>query len=137
MNNLALVNGIRIFVYSKEIDMRSGFERLSYFITEELGMGLSIGDLFLFFSKNSRRLKVLFFDGTGLVLVTKRLEVGRFVSLIDLFERREISLHDFQKIFRGDNTFLSTIDIKFDTYLLNADFRENTSLRSGNKPGSS
>lgn|SRR3990167_1188682 len=131
MSNLTLSKGIRIFVFNREIDMRSGFERLSYFVEEEMQANLGIGDLFLFFSKNNRRLKVLFFDGTGLVLVTKRLEVGRFVSLSDLFEKREISLRDFQKIFRGDNTFLSTIDIKFGTYLLDADIDANINENTG------
>ena len=36
------------------------------------------GDLFLFVSRNCKRAKVLYFDGTGLCLLAKRLECGSF-----------------------------------------------------------
>src|SRR4051794_15015290 len=36
------------------------------------------GDVFIFRAKRADRVKLLVFDGTGLVLVTKRLEAGRF-----------------------------------------------------------
>ncbi|WP_434348712.1 IS66 family insertion sequence element accessory protein TnpB [Myxococcus virescens] len=42
------------------------------------GGELLTGDVFLFVGQSRKRAKVLYFDGTGLVLVTKRLYRGRF-----------------------------------------------------------
>jgi len=39
--------------------------------------------LFLFVSRNRKRAKVLYFDGTGLCLLAKRLEKGRFAAVCD------------------------------------------------------
>ena len=36
------------------------------------------GDVFIFRPRRAGRVKILVYDGTGLVLVTKRLEAGRF-----------------------------------------------------------
>ena len=74
----------RVFVYSKNIDMRWAFERLSYLVKEEMGEDINFGDLFLFLGSNRRRLKGLFYDGSGLVLLTKRTEKKCFMSVSDL-----------------------------------------------------
>jgi len=74
----------RAFVYFKNIDMRWSFERLSYLVKAEMGEDISFGDLFLFLGSNRRRLKALFYDGSGLVLVTKRTERKCFMSVSDL-----------------------------------------------------
>jgi transposase len=37
------------------------------------------GDVFIFRSKRADRLKLILWDGSGLCLVTKRLEAGNFV----------------------------------------------------------
>jgi transposase len=42
---------------------------------------LLTGDLFLFVSHDRKRAKVLYFDGTGLCLLSKRLEKGKFSPL--------------------------------------------------------
>jgi transposase len=59
------------------------------------------GHIYLFFGKNRKRLKAIYFDGTGLVLVSKRLERGSFMSIAELNEKREISLSDLKLIFHG------------------------------------
>ena len=59
------------------------------------------GDLFLFLGKNPRRVKVILFDGTGLVLVSKRLEKGRFQRVADFDAREEISIDELGLIFQG------------------------------------
>ena len=89
-------------MYQKPIDMRWGFERLSYLIVEEMGHRLDIGDLFLFLGKNRRRLKALHFDGSGLVLFVKRMEKKRgFMNVMELDGRVEISHWEFELLLHG------------------------------------
>jgi len=47
------------------------------------------------------RLKAIYYDGSGLVLVAKRIERGSFMSITELSESREISLADLKLIFHG------------------------------------
>ncbi len=77
-----------IFIYSKEIDMRWGFERLSYIIRERMGKDINYGDLFLFLGFNRKRLKALTFDGSGLILMSKRLEKKNFMLVSDLISHK-------------------------------------------------
>jgi transposase len=93
--------GLRVFVYSSAIDMRAGFERLSYFVREHLRGHIDQGHVYLFFGKNRRRLKAIYFDGSGLVLVAKRIERGNFMSITELDGRGEITLADLRLIFHG------------------------------------
>jgi transposase len=72
--------GLRIFIYQDPIDMRLGFERLLHFVRDQMKNDINQGHLYLFLGKNRRRVKALFFDGTGLVLIAKRIERGRFMA---------------------------------------------------------
>lgn len=93
--------GLRVFVYSSAIDMRAGFERLAYFVREHLRGQIDQGHVYLFFGKNRRRLKAIYFDGSGLVLVSKRIERGNFMSFAELDGRGEITVQDLRLIFHG------------------------------------
>ncbi len=69
---------VRVFACAAPVDMRKGFDGLSALVEQQLGGQLLKGDVFLFVGRCRQRAKVLYFDGTGLVLVTKRLFRGRF-----------------------------------------------------------
>lgn len=71
----------RVFALCAPVDMRRGFEGLWALASQQLGRDVLAGDLFLFLGRDCRRAKVLFFDGTGLCLLHKRLEQGRFACL--------------------------------------------------------
>jgi transposase len=94
-------SGLRVFVYKSEIDMRCGFERLHSYCVHQMGAVIDQGHVYLFFGKNRRRVKVLFYDGTGLVLIAKRIEGGRFMSLSGLLGRTEIKLTELKQIMHG------------------------------------
>jgi len=98
--SLRLKPGHRVYVYSEYIDMRGGFEKLSMLIREKIGTDVLSGDLFLFLGKNKRRMKGLCFDGTGLLLIAKRLERGSFMR-IDEFDGLEISVDELDSFLRG------------------------------------
>lgn len=61
--------------------MRKSFNTLSALVEQEMKRDVLSGDLFLFVSRNRKRAKVLYFDGTGLCLLAKRLDKGRFAPL--------------------------------------------------------
>ena len=92
---------IKVFVFQELIDMRLGFERLSYLVREKLSASLNDGHIYLFFGKNRRRIKALYFDGSGLVLVHKRMEKNFLVSAQSLSEIKEVSIADLKLLFHG------------------------------------
>jgi len=60
--------------------MRKSFNTLSGLVSE-MGHDVASGDVFAFVSRNRKRAKVLWYDGTGLCLLAKRLDEGRFAAL--------------------------------------------------------
>jgi transposase len=68
----------RIYVAVGSTDMRKGFEGLSGLVRDQLGLDPLSGHLCLFCNKGRNRLKVLYWDGSGLWICAKRLERGRF-----------------------------------------------------------
>lgn len=103
-------SGLRVFIYKSEIDMRCGFERLHSYCVHQMSAIMDQGHVYLFFGKNRRRLKVLFYDGSGLVLISKRIERGRFMNLTDLLGRSEIKLSELKQIFHGSVIKLPILD---------------------------
>jgi transposase len=93
--------GLRVFVYHSEIDMRAGFEKLHSFCVHHLRANMDQGHIYLFFGKNRRRIKILVYDGSGLVLIAKRIERGRFMSLTELLGRGEITQEELKLIVHG------------------------------------
>jgi len=58
--------------------MRKSFEGLYGLVRDTMGKDPLSGHLFLFANKTRTRLKILFWDGSGLWVCAKRLEKGRF-----------------------------------------------------------
>ena len=72
---------VRVHAFAAPSDMRKGYEGLSALVRQVLGGDPLSGDLFLFANRLRNRAKVLWFDGTGLCVLAKRLDKGRFASL--------------------------------------------------------
>jgi transposase len=68
----------RVLVATRPVDFRRGLNGLAALVQEGLRQDPVAGDVFIFRSKRAERLKIVLWDGTGLVLVAKRLERGAF-----------------------------------------------------------
>ena len=75
---LSFAGSLRVFVALEACDMRAGFNTLQGLVTEKLREDIRSGALFVFSNRRHNRLKILDWDGTGLWLLTKRLEAGTF-----------------------------------------------------------
>ena len=70
--------GVRILLAARPVDFRRGAHALAALAAETLGEDPFSGTVLVFRAKRSDRVKILVYDGTGLVLYSKRLEAGRF-----------------------------------------------------------
>ena len=70
--------GVKVLIAMKPTDFRKGMDGLAALVRETLGANPYGGGIYVFRSKRSDRVKLLFWDGTGLVLAVKRLEQGSF-----------------------------------------------------------
>lgn len=68
----------RIFVALEPVDMRKGFNGLYAHVQGVLLQDPLSGHLFVFTNRTRNRLRVLFWDGSGLWMCAKRLEKGTF-----------------------------------------------------------
>jgi transposase len=76
---LRLLPSTQIFMASKPVDMRKGFDGLMAIIRHEWQTEIFSGHLFVFLGRNQSLVKILHWDRGGLVLYTKRLEQGKFI----------------------------------------------------------
>lgn len=70
--------GARVMVATQPIDFRAGINRLVALTSQVLGSDPYCGDVFVYRSKRADRLKILHWDGSGMILATKWLESGAF-----------------------------------------------------------
>lgn len=71
-------NRVRILVATKPVDFRKGHDGLSALVQSILHKDPFTGTVFVFRSRRADRLKLLYWDGTGLVMAYKRLEDTSF-----------------------------------------------------------
>jgi transposase len=69
---------IRVLVATKPVDFRKGMDGLAAHVLEQLKTDPFSGVIYCFRSKRADRVKLLFWDGSGVCLFAKRLEEGKF-----------------------------------------------------------
>ena len=67
-----------MMVATKPVDFRKGMEGLAALVREAMAADPFCGTVYVFRAKRADRVKLIFWDGTGMVLVAKRLEDGKF-----------------------------------------------------------
>jgi transposase len=70
--------GVRVLVATRPVDFRKGMDGLAAYIQEALKTDPFSGVIYVFRAKRADRVKLLFWDQTGLCLLTKRLEDSKF-----------------------------------------------------------
>lgn len=89
---LAFPAAIRIYVAVEPVDMRKQYDGLWAAAQEQLQEDPKCGAVFCFTNKERTRLKLLYWDGTGVWVLAKRLEQGRFSWPKPGADRRKLSL---------------------------------------------
>lgn len=69
---------IRVLMATKPIDFRKGMNGLAALVQEQLKTDPFGGVIYVFRAKRADRIKLLFWDGSGVCLFCKRLEDGKF-----------------------------------------------------------
>lgn len=75
---LAFPRSVRIFVAVEPVDMRKQYDGLWSAAQSQLGEDPKQGAVFCFTNRERTRLKLLYWDGSGVWVLAKRLEQGRF-----------------------------------------------------------
>jgi transposase len=69
---------VRVLVATRPVDFRKGAEGLGALVRDVMGADPFDGSVYVFRAKRADRVKLVFWDGTGVCLFAKRLEDGRF-----------------------------------------------------------
>lgn len=75
---LSFPGSLKVFVALEACDLRKSFNGLYTLVSERLKEEPRQGALFVFSNRRRTRLKILYWDGTGLWVMIKRLEEGTF-----------------------------------------------------------
>ena len=92
---------VRVVIATRPVDFRKGHDGLAALAQRELGLDPHSGLIIVFRSRRGDRIKVLLWDGSGLVLVYKRLEDGKFACPAIRDAVRRLSRAQFEALFDG------------------------------------
>ncbi|OYV67504.1 MAG: hypothetical protein B7X09_01240 [Acidiphilium sp. 21-66-27] len=80
---IAIPPGVRVLVAMRPVDFRKGAHGLAALAAEVLGEDPFSSAVLVFRAKRTDRIKLLIWDGSGLVLVVMRLSAVEFAALFD------------------------------------------------------
>ena len=90
-----------IVIATKPVDFRLGHDGLAATVQNELGLDPHTGLTVVFRSKRGDRMKVLVWDGSGLVMIYKRLDAGAFAWPTVRDGVMRISRAQYEALFEG------------------------------------
>ena len=92
---------VRIVIATKPVDFRKGHDGLAALAERDLGLDPHSGVIIVFRAKRGDRIKVLLWDGSGMVMSYKRLEEGNFAWPKISDEVMRLSKAQFEALFEG------------------------------------
>lgn len=108
---IALNRRTKIFLCKEPTDMRASYDSLFNKAKTVLNKDPFSGHLFLFVNRTRTSCKSLYYDGTGLVIISKRLEAGRFSKVNQLYQKEIVLTEaEFGLFFEGANLEKRFID---------------------------
>ena len=92
----------RVFMYKEPTDMRASYDTLFEKIKTQLAGDPLSGHLFVFVNPKRTSCKCMYYDGTGLVLICKRLEERKFSKANPLYTNElTLTSAEFSLFFEG------------------------------------
>jgi transposase len=108
---IALNRRTKIFVCKAPTDMRASYDSLSEKVKSALERDPFSGHLFLFVNRVRSSCKCLYYDGTGFVILSKRMEQGTFSRINPLYHKEVILTEsEFGLFFEGSDLEKRFID---------------------------
>ena len=76
---ISIASGVKVWIATDHTDMRRGMNSLALLVQEAFKRDPHGGDLYVFRGRSGSLIKILWHDGLGMSLYTRRLERGRFI----------------------------------------------------------
>ena len=102
-----IAHGLPVYVALAPVDMRLGYERLGGLVREKMQAEPRSRALFVFVGKRGQTMKVLTWDGTGVIVIHKKLDAGKFElprATSDGDQHVVVSDAIFEVIYKGVST---------------------------------
>jgi len=90
-----------LFIYSAPVDCRMGHNKLTGLVVEQLNRDPIDKGIFLFVSRNRKTAKVLFWDGSGMVILHKKMEKGKIMEFSRSHKMIESEISDLRLLLGG------------------------------------
>lgn len=91
----------RIYYCPHPVNLRKSFDGLAGAVQEYIGRDPASGHLFVFFSRNKKLVKMLFYQDGGMCIFAKRLERGQFNLPVSAEGKIELESRELYAILSG------------------------------------
>lgn len=124
----------KVYAYAEPISLRRSFDGLYSLVKGVLMLDPMSGHLFVFVNRCRTMCKCLYWDGTGLVVLSKRLEIGRFHLINPNTKSIEMTEAEFALFFEGSDLRKRFIESPLEFRLPRRDPERKKSEENPNQP---
>jgi transposase len=93
----------KVYAYAEPISLRRSFDGLYSLVHSVLMLDPMSGHVFVFVNRERTMCKCLYWDGSGLVILSKRLEIGKFHKINPAMKSIEMTEAEFALFFEGSD----------------------------------